>query len=245
MRSSVLITILSISQLLSEAECQSLEKCDALLWNVTNASHTWTGEVKVLPALNGEESYPDSYSDIQLVFDVGRDKDGNLNNPAYVTSNLTRSNGYDTNKYSTPPTCKTKYQYNCLKETSLSITPYCTYMTATQAADCNCGESGSNSACAPVDEGGNCYQISDPYALQEQCDFPCTGFFWCEHFLLSYETTTFSLLFEHAGKFDTDPYTLKMTTAGKFESGCGDTEKSTYQLQAFLYSGTHANPYVC
>ena len=37
---------------------------------------------------------------------------------------------------------------------------------------------------------------------------------------------------------------MKMTTAGKFVSGCDATKKSTYQLQGYLYSGFHANPYV-
>ena len=167
------------------------------MWNVTNTKSTWTGDVKVLPSLNGEDSYPNSYSWMQLTFEPAV-KDGKVQDIAHVTANLTRDVDYKSEGFNAPPTCVTKYSYTCLKSTSLTITPVCNYLDGATATECGCTSGGTN--CKESTAGSGCYFFADPLAVHEKCTTPCTGFFWCERFLLSYETTTFSLIIEKDGK---------------------------------------------
>lgn len=238
-RVGVAVAVVTSSTLVSLSRGQeSLERCDPVLWNVTNANSMWTGDVKVLPSLNGEETYPDSFSGWQLTFEPGM-KDGKPLDTAHMTGNLTRTEDYGTG---TPPQCVTKYTYTCTKSTDVTITPVCNYLDASTAAECGCTSGGTN--CREAETGSGCYFFQDPLAVHAKCSTPCVSFFWCDHFLLSYETASFSLIIQKSGILDSDGYTMKMESAGKFDSGCDATSKSTYQLQSFMYSGDKPNKFV-
>ena len=226
----------------------SVEYCSPYLWNITGTTPVpwtgmWTGDVKVLPSLSGEQTYPDSFAALQLKF-LPPVKGATT---GVVTVNLTRTYDFPSKP---PPQCITQYSYTCSKTDDVQLTPSCNYLDDFDASTC-CATGGCllKPPVVPVTPTNPdaCYQFVNPLEVSKTCpNTPCTGFFWCEHFLMSYEPTSFALTMTAVPEsvLHETMYTMKMITAGKFQSGCDATARDDYQLQAFVYSGLMGNPCV-